>query len=335
MGWFAAVAVAGLLVSIDAAGQTPVHERSAEASTSGRIAYVRRGATDDLVVVRADRTGMRVLVRRVDADDRPTTAADPLAWSPDGSRLAFTQGLRINVVRADGSGRKPVSGSKDAYYHAGPAWSPDGRRIAFDDIGDGWRDVLVVNADGTGESKLTNSHLRTYSAGLFGGTGWSPDGRQLVFTRGTVLARMRPDGTRWRRIGRVSAENLVGASWSPDGREIAFGTDRAVWIVRPDGSGLRRVSDRGGSPTWSPDGSKLAYDNNGRVYVVGRDGGGLRQVGRVGIGASWSPDGKRIAYTSYRDGHGEIYVADLEGRDIRLTTSRRGQSACCATWSPR
>ena len=177
-----------------------------------------------------------------------------------------------------------------------------------------------MDADGRRERKLTSSSYSTYSAGLYGGIGWSPDGGELVFTRGRVLARTRADGSGWRRVGRVNAEGIVGASWSPNGREIAFGTGRAIWTVRPDGSDLRRVFARGGSPVWSPDGAMLAFDHNGRVYVVGRDGSGLRQVGRMGIGAVWSPDGKRIAYTSFRDGHGGIYVTNVDGSgEVRLT----------------
>jgi Tol biopolymer transport system component len=57
-----------------------------------------------------------------------------LAWSPDGSMLAFhsmrdnlsTRTQAIYVVHADGSGLHRIS--DDAFH---PSWSPDGSRIAF------------------------------------------------------------------------------------------------------------------------------------------------------------------------------------------------------------
>ncbi|GGK23190.1 hypothetical protein GCM10010124_14650 [Pilimelia terevasa] len=52
------------------------------------------------------------------------------AWSPDGGRLAFTEGGRLLLMDADGTGAAvrladPVPRVSD------PAWSPDGTRIAF------------------------------------------------------------------------------------------------------------------------------------------------------------------------------------------------------------
>jgi Tol biopolymer transport system component len=49
-----------------------------------------------------------------------------LAWSPDGSRLAFHSPSGIYVMRADGSGLHRISTDGDQ-----PTWSPDGSRIAF------------------------------------------------------------------------------------------------------------------------------------------------------------------------------------------------------------
>ena len=52
-----------------------------------------------------------------------------LAWSPDGSRLAFGWGYgpySIYVVGADGSGLTRL-----IVHGAHPAWSPDGSRIAY------------------------------------------------------------------------------------------------------------------------------------------------------------------------------------------------------------
>src|SRR5205823_2183180 len=54
-----------------------------------------------------------------------------LAWSPDGSKLAFAGsavGGPIHVVNAVGSGRIRVT---DGDFDHSPAWSPDGGRLAY------------------------------------------------------------------------------------------------------------------------------------------------------------------------------------------------------------
>ena len=57
-----------------------------------------------------------------------------------------------------------------------PAWSPDGRRIYFDSSRDGNLDVYVMNADGSGQTRLTESPA------LDAIPVPSPDGRSILFT---------------------------------------------------------------------------------------------------------------------------------------------------------
>jgi hypothetical protein len=80
--------------------------------------------------------------------------SDP-AWSPDGTRLAFTTDREaagrsyVALVGADGSGYEALVVGKD------PAWSPDGTRIVF--VGDADPAGLhIVNRDGTGLVQITD-----------------------------------------------------------------------------------------------------------------------------------------------------------------------------------
>ena len=59
-----------------------------------------------------------------------------------------------------------------------PVWSPDGRRIAFLSRRDGSKEVYVVNADGSGQRRLTRD------ARFPATPAWSPDGRQIAFEGG-------------------------------------------------------------------------------------------------------------------------------------------------------
>ena len=49
-----------------------------------------------------------------------------------------------------------------------PSWSPDGGRIAFDSLRDGNGEIYVMNADGSGQTRLTDNPASD------GSPSWSP-----------------------------------------------------------------------------------------------------------------------------------------------------------------
>lgn len=92
-----------------------------------------------------------------------TTSVSNVAWSPDGTRLAFGSeaegGVRIRIVTADGAppAETGTVGRNDcrlAYWGQGigcsVTWSPDGTQVAFR-TGDG--QVTVFDAAGSGEGE--------------------------------------------------------------------------------------------------------------------------------------------------------------------------------------
>ena len=60
-------------------------------------------------------------------------------------------------MNADGSGEVNLTETTDL-EESQPAWSPDGTMIAYAAVptGGGNIDVYVMNADGTGQTRLTN-----------------------------------------------------------------------------------------------------------------------------------------------------------------------------------
>ena len=56
-----------------------------------------------------------------------------------------------------------------------PSWSSDGGRIAFDSLRDGNGEIYVMNADGSGQTRLTDD------PGFDGSPSWSPDGSRIAF----------------------------------------------------------------------------------------------------------------------------------------------------------
>src|SRR3712207_533097 len=65
----------------------------------------------------------------VDSQTAPATDLSP-AWSPDGSRIAFSRDFDSYSMDADGSNRTQLTNNSDSEYN--PTWSPDGSRIAYE-----------------------------------------------------------------------------------------------------------------------------------------------------------------------------------------------------------
>lgn len=92
----------------------------------------------------------------------------------------------------------------------------------------------------------------------------------------------------------------------------------------------------GNAPSTSPDGSHIAYSFNGNVWIM--DAGGYNAETLINDGASWapaySPDGKQIAYVNGRDGHMDLWIADVSSRDTYQVTDFSEYSVGGPRWSP-
>jgi TolB protein len=90
-------------------------------------------------------------------------------WSPDGNQIAYSVqiGDRTEIFIIEPGGSEPIqitgeplSGETIGYSEDGnraPSWSADSSRIAFQSNRDGNWEIYVMNADGSGQTNLTNS----------------------------------------------------------------------------------------------------------------------------------------------------------------------------------
>jgi Tol biopolymer transport system component len=240
----------------------------------------------------------------------PTNEISP-AWSPDGTKIAFTSlagksdkaPASIGVMNADGSAIQQVTARERDI--GAPTWSPDGTRIAFGGPGG---DVYVMRTDGSERHRLR--HVDRADS-WDGWVSWSPNGDRLLITSAA-----------------------------------SFGAER-LWTIRPDGSSPHRLSKiQGGEGTWSPDGRSIGFasnrdghpdaedpnDWNEEIYLMPQDGSQVTRIttipGNDHWPPTWSPDGTHIAFTS--DGckdNSEIFITDTRGSSVLNATHHPAQDA--------
>ena len=241
----------------------------------------------------------------------PVPFYQSVAWSPDGSKLAFAavttswdDGYGIFLVDSDGSNLMRLeTGGQPALY---PAFSPDDSRIAFTSGRDGNSDVYVVEVDGGEMVRLTDHEAAD------GYPSWSPDGARLAFHSkrdgNYEIYVMNADGSGAVRITDHPADDYNPA-WSPDGRSIAFDSDRdeaegdEIYVVSPDGSDTALLVEEGVFPTWSPDSKEILFTRKG-LWAMAADGSGRRGLLENAVYGAWSPDASTIAVaaTDYDQG---------------------------------
>lgn len=255
---------------------------------NGKIAFTKQyfggtGCTEEAYIMNQDGTSKSIGGGLRDAE-----------FSPDASKIAFSQNGNIHVMNVNGSGRTQLTSAGGSW----PSFSPDGQKIAFvsnrDDI---HGEIYTMNANGTGTpTRLTNYNL------LDGAPDWSPDGTKIVFERqigNREIHVMNADGTGDPTRLTTNAVHDTGPAYSPDGQKIAFASqptstaENDIYEMNTNGTGTpTRLTDHPESDS-SPE---------------------------------YAPDGTKIAFSSNRDGNGEVYTMNVNGSDQTRRTNTTGSS---------
>lgn len=261
-----------------------------------------------------------------------TLGDSTLAFSPDGTQLAFVRTLSLSVQDihilnlADGAIRQLTNERRRIF---GMAWNHADGRIVFSSAREANNRLWRLNPqDGRMERVAGIGEQAGYLA-------LSRDGRQLAYSRSTVDTNIwryrmpRRAGSEPEGKAIVSSTRLEsGPRYSPDGKRIVFSSNRSgayeIWVADSDGAAANQVTameaPATGSPMWSPDGKTIVFDSrpggNPDLYAISVEGGSPRRLTSEPseeIMPSWSRDGRWIYFASNRTGRFELWKMPAGG----------------------
>lgn len=244
-------------------------------------------------------------------------------------------------------------------------------KIAFVSNRTGSFDLFIMNADGSGQTRLTDDATAEAQPAI------SPDGKRIVYINNALdqnsseLYTIRTDGSKKERLFKGAGPEQF-PSWAPDSKRIAFaalpsGSDPMrplqLFILEKDGS-RRQITNLPfgvGAIAWNPvnpnsiailtqyvaaDGSgtyPAIFLTNPETYQLtfllgGQNFDGPKFLNYIGA-PTWSPDGTRLAFGAGRNDEAgnkaDLYEVNANATGLRNVTGQAfGSLIFKASYSP-
>ena len=207
-------------------------------------------------------------------------------------------------------------------------------------------EIYVMNADGSGQTNLTNDPPPPVDDR---DPAWSPDGTKIAFARAAEghmnIFVMNADGS-----GRVNltpgpeitdqANSGIEPTWSPDGTAIAYNHSNEIWIMGASGAGKVKLAPTPAgldhAPAWSAAGSAIAFARNFDIYEVGPSGGNVTNLTNTAFppngenSPDWAPNSSKIVY----DRAGDVWSMNADGSGQTPLTGAGAETGQLPSWSP-
>jgi Tol biopolymer transport system component/DNA-binding winged helix-turn-helix (wHTH) protein len=281
---------------------------------------------------------------------------DGIRFSPNGSKIRFTVGSKVNSdhalweARADGSNAHQIltelTGTQELCCGR---WTPDGNYFLFEIIRDGSSKIWVLPE----HAPLWNLHprplqLTTGPPNFYMGAP-TADGKKLIVTSAEPRAELvRYDGDSGHYVPFLGGISAGDVETSRDAQSLVYVRypEGTLWRAKEDGSSATQLTGpslRVSLPHWSPDGSRIAFSGARpgkpwNIFLIPSAGGPAEQITNGAISdldPTWSPDGKRIAFGQRRAAGGKftdsIQILDLATRKTEQLPGADG--ICCPRWS--
>jgi RNA polymerase sigma factor (sigma-70 family) len=311
--------------------------RQLDAADATSVAFSPDGKTlatfrDGGVALWATATG-KLLARHQNSGLARTPAPTAaLAWSGDGTRLAWAHGWEV-MIRDTRSGEVDSGTVKSSQTILAVALSPDGKRLAASSAD---RTVQLWDVASGRVLRSFKGHVQAPHYLAF-----SPDGKLLATGSGGVLGQgSELDGLRlWdtatgKELAKLGphAGGVSGVVFSPDGRRLYGGCYMSVrvWDVKDRKEILFGAGHHGwvGALAYSPDGRTLASagsDRTVRLWDIGTRKERRRLEGcREPIDSlAFRPDGAMLA-AGTRDGTVVIWKLPSGKEAARLKAGKEG-----------
>lgn len=271
----------------------------------------------------------------------------PVAFSPDGSRIAFTRTFsseesRLIVANADGSDEQTLATRRLPDYFLviwnAPAWSADGK-IIFAPVRENdergpYEAIVGFGLEDRVEHRLATprwQHVgqpKSVSDGLLvTASETATDPMQLwhISTRDGVATRVTND-----------LNNYYDLSVTEDSNRMAVVQVQALsslWVApNADKTQAKQIGSEVGwidDMAWAPDG-RIFYRPSGSTEIWAMDayGQGAKQLtvgAAAGRGLDVTPDGGHIVLSSGRAGRFHIWRMNIDGSDLRQLTFGDGE----------
>ena len=245
------------------------------------------------------------------------------AFSPDGSRIAYTGGSAWDTWVVPVLGGEPRLWLPNA---SGLVWI-DQSKLLFSEIKDGFLHMALVTAE---ESRAASRdiYVPPHERGMGHRSYLSPDGKSVLMVEMNARGDFDPcrllpfDGkSQGKQVGPLGGQ-CTFAAWSPDGKWMYFSSSAGgvfhTWRQRfPDGQPEQITS----GPT-EEEGIAVAPDGRSLLTAVGvgqssvwvHDSRGDRQISLEGqaFQPRFTPDGKKLLYRTRTASSSELWVAELD-----------------------